>query len=287
MTILYSGLALGALYALVAMGYAVTYIASGVVNFAQGYLVMLGTYLSYLGLNTWSLPLWVTIVGAAVCGGLVNIVIERVCIRPLRNRAAHSEMITTVGAATLITGIISLVWGSNVKGVAVLQNAVPRKVLGGLLSLGDLWLFAAVVVCGLGLILLSNRTRIGIISLAVAEDREAATLRGINVNMLSFGAFFVAGVLACVVGPLVGVKTSATLTLGPILAVKGFVVFALGGIRSFTGALLCGLAIGVLEAYAGRYVNGSAQDLVTYVVFIGVLLILPAGLFGRRQERLV
>lgn len=287
LTVILSGFGIGAIYVLAAQGYALTYMSSGVVNFAQGYLVMLGTFSAYIGLNTLHLPVPVTVILAAAIGGFANAVVERICIRPLKKRNAHAEILTTIGAATVIGGIIQIVWGTNPLGLNLLNSSIPVHVAGALVPVIVLWLLGISVVVTLGLILVTRRTQIGMVSQAVAEDREAATLRGINVNRLSLGAFIVAGLLAGAVGPATGVETGVIITLGALLAVKGFVVLTLGGTRSYGGALVCGLAIGILEAAAARYLNAPWQDVTTFVVFLLVIIIRPQGLFGHLHERAV
>jgi branched-chain amino acid transport system permease protein len=287
MTIIISGLAVGSIYVLAGLGYALTFAASGVVNFAQGYVVMLGTFLAYLGLNTLSLPLPLVVLLAAAAGALTNAVVERVCVRPVSGRESHAEILTTIGAATIISAVVQLVWGSNPLGLNLLRSSLPVHIADALTPVINLWLIGLALACTALLVLLTRRTRIGMVSQAVAEDREAATLRGINVNILSLGAFIVAGALAAGVGPAVGVETYAITSLGPLLAVKGFVVLALGGTRSYGGVVICGLLIGVLEAEAARYLSGAWQDVVTFVVFLVVLLIRPQGLFGKPRERVV
>lgn len=287
MTIILSGLAVGSIYVLAALGYALTFAASGVVNFAQGYIVMLGVYLSYFGLNTLSLPLPVVVLLAAVGGAVTNAVVEIVCVRPLTGRDSHAEILTTIGAATIIAAAVELIWGSNPLGLKLLNNSLPIHIGDALTPVINLWLIGLALGCSALLMVLTRRTRLGMVSQAVAEDREAANLRGINVNSLSLGAFVAAGALAAAVGPAVGVETYAITSLGPLLAVKGFVVLALGGTRSYGGIVICGLLIGVLEAEAARYFSGAWQDVVTFIVFLLILLIRPQGLFGRARERVV
>ena len=287
MTIILSGLAVGSIYVLAALGYALTYAASGKVNFAQGYVVMLGIYLAYFGLNTLSLPLPIVVLLAAAGGAVTNAIVELVCIRPLTGSDSHAEILTTIGAATIIAAAIELIWGSNPLGLKLLRNSLPIHIGDALTPIIDLWLIGLALGWAVLLMVRTRRTRLGMVSQAVAEDREAATLRGINVNSLSLGAFIVAGALAAAVGPAVGVETYAILSLGPLLAVKGFVVLALGGMRSYGGIVICGFLIGVLEAEAARYFNGAWQDVVTFIVFLVILLIRPQGLFGKSQERVV
>jgi branched-chain amino acid transport system permease protein len=130
-------------------------------------------------------------------------------------------------------------------------------------------------------------TVLGIALLAVSEDREAALMRGINVRALGIGAFAVSGIVAGLLGPLIGPKTFAVATLGSDLALKGFVAMAIGGFGSAPGALIGGFAVGLIESEAGRYLGASYSNLMIFAVLLGVLLLRPNGLFGHARERMV
>jgi len=289
MTVLIAGLAVGSIYVIAAHGYVLTFMASGSVNFAQGYIVMLSTFIAYLGINSLDLPVIVVVLMAAVVGAVINALVEIFCIRPIKRKGgdSHAEILTTVGAATVISGVVALVWGTDPLRVDLFQGTQPFYFAGGLTSSINLWLILIAVVITVALALFTARTQVGMVSQAVAEDRESAVLRGIAINRLSIGAFVIAGIVAGAVGPFVGAKSFALVALGPMLAVKGFIVLALGGKSSYIGALVCGLTIGLVEAYSGRYLDGSWQNIMVLLVFITVILMRPQGIFGHSTERAV
>ena len=284
-TSLYAGLGLGAVYAVIALGYNFTLIASGVLNFAFANIVMVGAFIATWGLLGGSAH-WVAVfaLAAVVCGGLA-LVEERVAIRPLKP-GGHAELVTTVGFATIITGASQAIWGSDPIRVDLMSNA-PFDVLGGALSPIDLILLASVIVLAIGFHQLSRRSRYGLAALGHAEDREAALLRGVDVRLLGLGAFVIAGALGGVVGVVVGAKIGAQAFLPLILAIKGFIGLTLGGIGTVSGALVGGLAIGVLETMSAYYLGTVYSNLAVFVAFLVVLLVRPQGLFGRRELRLV
>jgi branched-chain amino acid transport system permease protein len=284
-TLIWGGLALGAVYALVAIGYNIVFTASGTFNFAHAQLLMLGTFLAYWGLAVLKWPVVLVFVMAAVVVGAAAVVEERFAIRTVRGTEA--QLVTTVGVATLINGASQLIWGSQPLSVPFLNGNNVWTVFGGRVLPVEIVLIIVAVLLAGGLIYYSRHSMIGLAVLAMAEDREAAQLRGINVRMLALGAFAVSGVLAGAVGPIVGPKTFAVATLGSALALKGFVALALGGFGSIGGGVVGGFAIGLIEQYSARYFGSTYVNLTIFGVLLLILLARPAGLFGRIQERMV
>lgn len=285
MTLVWGGLALGAVYALVAIGYNIVFISSRTFNFAQAQLVMLGAFVAYTGLVSWHLPTIVVLLLAAAVVGLVAAIEERVAIRPVKDM--HNILVTTLGAAILLDGVVTLAWGNQPLQVPFFGGGTARTLLGGRVLPVDLALIALAVVLVVAFTLISRRSLIGMALLAMSEDREAAQLRGIPVRRLAFGAFVAAGILAGVIGLFVGPKTYAVSTLASALALKGFVVLAIGGFGSMPGSLVGGAVVGVVESYAARYFGGEYSDVSVFAILIAVLLLRPAGLFGRATERMV
>jgi branched-chain amino acid transport system permease protein len=284
-TLIWAGLSLGAVYALVAVGYNIVFTASGTFNFAHAQLLMLGTFLAYWGLAVLRWPVVAVFVLAAVVVGAVAVAEERFAIRTVRGTEA--QLVTTVGVATLINGSSQLIWGSQPLAVPFAGGDRVWTLLGGRVLPVELVLIGAAVVLAAGLVHYSRHSMIGLAVLAMAEDREAAALRGVNVRMLTLGAFAVSGMLAGLVGPLVGPRTFAVATLGSALALKGFVALALGGFGSIGGGVVGGFAIGLIEQYANRYFGSTYVNLTIFGVLLLILLARPAGLFGRTQERMV
>jgi branched-chain amino acid transport system permease protein len=287
MTTVWSGLAVGAIYVLVGVAYNIVFLSTGVFNFAQAQFLMLGTFVTYTVVITLHMPFIAAIAAGLVIGAVISIVEERIAIRPLQGQGQHGELITTLGFAVLMAGIASLVWGSDPLPVPFFGSDRALTVLYGRVLPDELALIALASTMALGADLITRRTNLGLASLATAEDRIAAMLRGINVRTLSIGSFAVAGALCVAAGPLLAPKTFATFDLGDNLALKGFVALAIGGFGSHKGALVGGLITGLVEAGAARYFDVGYQNLAVFILLLGVLLVRPTGLFGERSHRAV
>ena len=285
MTLVWSGLAVGAIYGLVALGYNIVFVSSGAFNFAHAQLIMLGTFVSYWGLAVLKLPVIVVFLLAAAIVAAAAVVEERLAIRTVVG--VEAQLVTTVGVATLLDGLTQVIWGSQPLEVPFFGSSKVFTLLGGRVFPDDIWLIGTVLVLTGMLMLISRRTITGIALLAVSEDRESALLRGINVRALALGAFAVSGAVAGLIGPVIGPKTFAVATLGTSLALYGFVALAMGGFGSLGGGLIGGLAIGLIGSYSGRYLGEEYSNLTIFVVLLIILLLRPAGLFGKHRERMV
>ncbi|GAA0402879.1 branched-chain amino acid ABC transporter permease [Acrocarpospora corrugata] len=288
MTTVWAGLATGAIYSLVAIGYNVVLLASGTFNFAHAQLLMIGTFLAYTGAVTLGLPVVPAVLLAAAGVGALALLEERTAIRPLLGRSdAHGALITTVGAATILDGLAAALWGRQPLTVPSGLPDRPLELLGGTVRPVDLVLIGLTLLVGVGLHLWSRHSLIGLASLASAEDRDAASARGINVRLLGVGAFVLAGLIAGAFGLLVGARTYAVFNLGHALALFGFVAIAIGGAGSQLGGLIGGFATGLIYAFAARYVGEAYPQLVVFAVFLLILFLRPRGLFGTALERRV
>ncbi|SDH51757.1 branched-chain amino acid ABC transporter permease [Pseudonocardia oroxyli] len=287
MTTLWAGLVVGAIYALVAVGYNIVYIASGVFNFAQAQFVMVGAFTASVAATTIGLPLWAAIIGAAIVGGIIGALEEILAIRWLRGRGAHNELVTTLGVATLLSGLALAIWGSLPRPLGYFENARVLDLLGGRVVVTDLLTIVAVITVTIIVGQVSNRTMLGLASLATSEDREAGALRGINAGAMTVGAFVIAGGLVAALGPLIASKTYVIYNVGDLLAVKAFVALAVGGIGSYRGALLGGLGVGVVEIFAARYLGTAWQNIAIFVLLLLILMFIPKGLFARRVARAI
>lgn len=287
MTTVWAGLSIGAIYAIVAIGYNIVFIASRVFNFAQAQFVMIGTFIALEAGRSAELPLPVTILIAAVVGGLLGGMEEILAIRRLRGTGAHNELVTTIGVATIMSGAALLIWGSNPQRLTYFAGDQALTILGGRVLPVELLIIFSALVLAIGVGLVTRHTMIGLAGLATSEDADAAKLRGINGGWLALGAFVAAGALLAAAGPLVGAKTFALYNLGDLLAVKAFVALAIGGFGSYLGAVLGGFGVGLLEAFAARYIGSEWQNITVFVLLLVVLLLIPHGVFGRRTGRTV
>jgi branched-chain amino acid transport system permease protein len=281
---IWSGLTTGAIFALVASGFTLTMIPTGVFNFAQGALVIGGTFLAY----TWMEHLGVGLVPALLLNILVGIglglMCELVTIRPLRwTRAVGggpSELITTVGMATALVGAYGLIWGYDPLKVPFDGPTGAISLFGVRAQPVEAILVGVAIAVAVALAWAFHYTRIGHACTAVAEDRDAAMLRGINVNLLSLGAFGASGALAAGAAIFIGPVTLAVPTLANTLTLGGFVALAVGGERSFIGGLLGGFGVGLVQALSTRYIGSDTTQIAVLAVLMATLMVRPEGLGG-------
>jgi branched-chain amino acid transport system permease protein len=285
MIVIWSGLSVGAIYALTAVAYTIVFIPSGTFNFAQAFFVMLGAFLAYTTLVTWHLPWIVAVVVCGAVAGAAGYVEEWTALRPIRGKGTHAELVTTVGFGFLLTGISQLVWGTSPLEVPFIGSNTPFALLGGRVRPDDVALIITAVVVAVGLWFFSRRSLTGLASLAAAQDREAASLKGVNVNRLSGWAVVLACCLSGVVGPLIAPETYAVTSLATSLVIVAFVAVVLGGFGSFIGAAVGGFAMGLIEALGGRYLNVNYGNILVLAVLVAVLLLRPNGIFGASATR--
>lgn len=285
MTLLWSGLALGAVYALVAIGYNIVFLSSHTFNFAQAQLVMVGTFVAYTGLVVLRLPVLVVALAATVIVMVLAGLEERFAVRPVPDH--QTQLVTTLGVATLLNGATQLVWGGQPLTVPFFGGNDVVDLFGGRVYPAEIALLVLAVALVVGLSVLAKRSMLGLALMGMSEDREAAALRGVDVRKLAFWAFAASGALAGLLGLFVGPKTYAVATLGAALALKGFVALAIGGFGSLPGALIGGLTVGLVESLAARYLGAEYSNLAVFAVLLLVLMTRPSGLFGRVTERVV
>lgn len=287
-TTLWAGLAIGAVYAIVGIAYNIVFVATRVFNFAQAYVLMVGTFIA-VELSRIGVPLIMAILLCAFAGALIGTITEIVAVRRLANTGTHNELITTLGVGVILSGIALLLWGSQPLRVNYLRETETLDVLGGRVALGELLIIGLAIGLGVTMIIGSRKSMIGIAALATSENRSAAMLRGVNVKGLATGAFALAGALVAAVAPIVATKTYATYDLGETLAVKAFIVIALGGFGSWTGAMIGGAFVGLLQITTARLIGSDWQNITVFALMLIVLIVMPHGIFslGKKKERVV
>jgi branched-chain amino acid transport system permease protein len=287
MTLVWTGITLGAIYAIIATGYNIVFVASRVFNFAQPQFLMLGAFVGLFAGTRLHLPLPLTILLCAVVGGLVGALEEVLAVRRLYGRGTHNELITTLGVSTMLSGAALVVFGSEPQSLPYFQGESSFDLLGGRIAPSDIAIVATAAVLMAATALVMRRTTVGLSSLAASEDREAATLHGINVRRLALGAFIVAGAMVAAAGPIVAAKTYAGFDLGDNLAVKGFVALVIGGFGSQGGAVIGGLVVGLLDVFAARYLGTDWRNVSIFLVLLVVMMARPNGFLGARAARAV
>jgi branched-chain amino acid transport system permease protein len=287
-TILWSGLTLGAEYSLIALVYNVVWIGAGVFNFAQAQVVMVAAFASYEGADRFHLDVVLTLGMSVAIALIVCLLIERLAIRPLKQGGETSnELVTTVGAAVIIDGFALLAYNTYAYSPTTLPLGSPVTIFGGHLNSSTLYILGTAVVGSVFVALILGRTTIGLAWRASGEDSMAAQLRGVNTRRVGLAAFVLAGVLSGLIGVIISVQTSAVYNLGDVFAVKAFVALAFGGFGSRWGPLVGGMTIGVVEAFTSRYLGTSYADLTEFAILVVVLLVRPQGLLGLRRQRQV
>jgi branched-chain amino acid transport system permease protein len=276
----FSGLTVGAVYALVALGFTLIYNASDVINFAQGEFVMLGG-MSTVFLASAGIPIPLAALLAVVLTIAVGLALHRFAIEPARGASAVVLIMITIGASIFLRGAAQIVFDKRFHSLPPLFGIEPLR-LGGAAVLPQ----SVVVLAGAALIVVLlwvfiDRTLIGKAVLATAANRLAARLVGIDTRRIVGLSFAVSAAIGAVAGILITPITLTSYDVGTLLALKGFAAAMLGGIGSALGAVIGGLLLGMLEAFSAGYVSSKYKEAVAFVVILAVLLAMPQGLLGR------
>ena len=287
---LINGISIGAVYAIIALGYTMVYGIAKMLNFAHGDVIMVGAYISYCVTSYLGLPAALGVVIAmAVCTAL-GIVIEGLAYKPLRGTSSLAVLITAIGVSYFLQNAAQLIWGSAPKNYKSIVTFAPIKLFhGGLTITGEVIItIAASVLIMVGLTLFTGKTRMGKAMRAVSEDRDAAQLMGINVNSTISMTFAIGSALAAIAGVLL-CSTVPTLqpTTGSMPGIRAFTAAVFGGIGSIPGAMLGGILLGVIETFSKAYLSTQFSDAIVFLVLILVLLMKPAGLMGKTVQEKV
>ena len=282
--VLIGGLLSGIMYSLVALGFVLIYKTSGVLNFAQGSMLLFAA-LTFVSLVERGVPFWGAFAATLGVMVLLGVAVERTVLRPLVNQPPITLFMATLGLSYVIEGVAQLLWGTQVHGLDLGIEDSPFEVYGVLISQFDL--FAAAVAGSLvaAFSLFFRYTRIGLAFRAVADDQYAALAVGLRLPRVWAIVWTAAGVVALVAGLLWGARLGVQFSLS-LVVLKALPVLVLGGFDSIAGAIVGGLLIGAIEklseVYIGPYFGGGIEGWAAYVVALGFLLIRPAGLFGQK-----
>ena len=279
---LFSGITVGATYALAALGFTLIYNASNVINFAQGEFIMLGGMLAVL-FSQMGLPLPVVLVLAIVIPALVGILMEKIAIEPVKGADTVSLIIITIGASLIIRGLIQVWLGKGTFSMPAFSGDEPIHILGATLLPQSLWVLAITALLVAALWYFFSQTLTGKAMLATAFNRTAAELVGINTNFVLFLSFAMSAGLGAVGGILVTPITMTSYDVGIMLGLKGFVAAVVGGLGNGLGAVLGGLLVGILEAMGAGYISSAYKDTVPFVLILFILFFMPRGLFGGKS----
>jgi branched-chain amino acid transport system permease protein len=276
----FSGLTVGAIYALVALGFTLIYNASDIINFAQGEFVMLGGMITvFAALAGIPLPLAALIAIAVTTA--VGLALHRFAIEPARGASPVALIMITIGASVFLRGVAQIVFDKRFHSLPALFGADPIHFGGAAILPQSLVVLAGAAVIVVLLWLFVERTLLGKAVIATAANRLAARLIGVDTRRIVDFSFAVSAAIGAIAGILVTPITLTSYDVGTLLALKGFAAAMLGGIGSPLGAVVGGLLIGMIEALSAGYISSSYKDAVAFLIILIVLVAMPQGLFGR------
>lgn len=282
-----SGITVGSIYALVAIGFNIIYNATGIINFAQGDFVMLGGMLAVYFYRSLHLPLVLAGPAASLIVAVIGLLFERFAIHPLKNPSIITLIIITIAASILFKGGAMFIWGKDTYILPSFSGDEPIRFLGATILPQTLWILGILLLVFAALMVFFRFTIVGKAVKACSYNRRAAQIVGINVNrmvLLSFGlSAFIGGIAGVIVTPIALVSYDR----GALLGLKGFGTAIFGGLGSMGGAVAAGLIIGLLEAYAAGLVSSGYKDAVALVILLFVLFFKPGGIFGKKEEQML
>ena len=276
-----NGLAIGSVYTLVALGLTVVFGILGIAHFAHGSLAMFGGYLTFVFSTSMGLSFFASIALAMPVGAVMGMLIERLAYRPVRDAPHINAFIIALGLTMMLEGGNLLLFGAD---QVIIQTPYQQVFDFGGIFVAQLRLVVIVTAVSLvaAVTLLLLKTKTGKSVRAVAQNRHAAVLMGVNVNFVSSVVFAISSALGVAAGALIGALLALAPGVGESFAVKGFAVLILGGLGSLPGAILGGLVLGVSESLAAGFLSSAYKDVISFLIMILVLLVMPQGLMGKK-----
>ncbi len=287
---LISGISLGSVYAIIALGYTMVYGIAKMLNFAHGDVIMIGGYAVFTAVSVAGMPPGIGILVAVVVCTALGVVIEKIAYKPLRGTSPLAVLITAIGVSYFLQNAALLIFGSGAKSFTSVVNVPPLKLAGGALTISGetMVTIAACIVIVIGLSCFVKFTKSGKAMLAVSEDRQAAQLMGINVNGTIALTFAIGSALAAIAGVLLcSAYPNLTPYTGSMPGIKAFTAAVFGGIGSIPGAMIGGILLGVIENLSKAYISSQLSDAIVFAVLIVVLLVKPTGILGKKVSEKV
>lgn len=282
---LINGVSLGSVYALIALGYTMVYGIAKMLNFAHGDVIMVGAYMSYIATTAMGFPPMVSVIFAMLVCTLLGILIEKFAYKPLRKATSLAVLITAIGMSYLLQNIALLIFKSDPKSFKSIISWNSLSLFDGKLII-TAESIVTVAVCILIMIAMSvftKKGKMGKAMRAVSEDRGAAELMGINVNVTISVTFAIGSALAAIAGVLLCSAYPVLVpTTGSMPGIKAFTAAVFGGIGSIPGAMVGGILLGVIEIFSKAYISTQLSDAIVFAVLIIVLLVKPTGLLGKK-----
>ncbi|WP_375789425.1 branched-chain amino acid ABC transporter permease [Bradyrhizobium sp. Pha-3] len=277
-----TGMALGSMYGLLALGFHVTYAVSGTVNFSQGSSMTLGAVAGYFFLVVWGWPAAIGIPAVLLVCAVYGVLIERFAVRPFVLRGSDNWLMATVAVGIIVDNVMLFVFGKEPRSFPSMLAAKPIQIVEGA-GVYPLQLLIPVVglLLALALHLITRRTRHGVAMLAVVQNPNAARLMGINVSGAIAASYAVSAMLAGVAALLIAPLFNVSSEMGTLFGIKAFAAAIIGGLASAWGVMLAGLCLGLIEVLATNYLGSVYTQIITFASVIVILVVMPHGLLGR------
>jgi branched-chain amino acid transport system permease protein len=280
----FSGITIGSIYAMVALGFLIIYNATGIVNFAQGEFVMLGGMIAVTCHQTLHFPLPLTFVVSVLAVTALGALFELAFIHPLKNPSVLGLIMITVAGSILIKGCAMFIWGKEEHSIPTFSGSEPIEILGASVTPQSLWIMGTMSAVLVALFLVFRYTLIGKAMRAVAANRSASQLVGIPVRRIVLLSFAVSAGIGGIAGVILTPMTTMSFDQGTPLALKGFCAAVVGGLGNPAGAVFAGLSIGVIESYGTGLISSHYKDVFALIILLIVLFVKPSGLFTKAGE---
>jgi len=278
---IFSGVTVGATYALVGLGFSLIYNSSHVINFAQGEFVMIGG-MTTVFLVAAGAPMPLAILLAVALGGLVGCALEKFAVEPVRNTSVVTLIIITIGGSIALRGLAAVIWDKKFHALPPFSGEAPIVIGGATILPQSLWVLGVTVAIVVALRYFFGRTLLGKAMLATAHNRMAAELVGINVRRILMLSYGLSAMLGAIAGILTAPITLTSFDIGIMIGLKGFCAAIIGGLGNGMGAIAGGLLLGIVEALGAGYISSAYKDAIAFIVILLTLFFLPSGLFGTR-----
>jgi branched-chain amino acid transport system permease protein len=279
-----TGLTVGAVYAMVAIGFNIIYNVTEIINLAQGEFVMLGGLVMVFMHVSLEMPLVIAFVGTVALVTVVGVALERLAIRPMRKPTVMKLIIATVAGSIVIKGVAMVLWGKSPYDLPAFSGRTPIQLPAGVVVQPQyLWVVGFLVIVAILLTLFFNRTLLGKAMNACADNADAARLVGINVESMVLLSFALSAGIGAVAGLTITPIALMDYDRGAMLAIKGFGAAILGGLGSFPGAILGGLILGLIESLGAGYLTSGYKDAYALIILLAVLFVRPRGILGNLE----
>ncbi|MHB1653801.1 MAG: branched-chain amino acid ABC transporter permease [Desulfitobacteriaceae bacterium] len=282
-----NGLVMGSSYVLTALGLTLIFGMLDMLNFAHGELLMVGAFVGTTLVEVLHIPYLLAIPISMVVVAVLGIIIQRLAFNPLRNSDRVNLLVSSLGVSIILQNAVQLIWGPDPRNLTSPFSNMQIHVAGLVLNRQRFFVVVIAMILVIALYYLIQKTNVGIAMRACAFDMDTAKLMGIKANNIIIMTFAIGAALASSAGTLLAPVFSVYPTMGVMATMKAFVVVLLGGVGNITGAIAGGVVLGLVETYAAGYWSSEYKDVIAFIIMILVLLIKPAGLFGKYTQEKV